>query len=470
MPPAADSYEDRMADPESSIDESRFQLWTWMRRAMREFVGLPSLIAATHVLLAAVALWLDQSPPSWAQTIRSGIQEVAFGDAESTWSFVSSITTGLMTFVSIVVSVILVSLQQSTAKLGIQAVNHFLNRRRNQVLFGFYAGAFLFALISFAAKADDYNPTLTATLILIISASAIFSLVVLIFMSANQMRPVVLIDSIQAAAQKSRAKQAELVGRTRRESRVHDDDPVVLESRDSGYIVGIDLEAIAEALSSSPGAELEILHPIGEHITSGDEWARINGARVDRRDDLAKAVSEAMDLDFKRDAETDAAYNVEHLEMVGWSSVSTAQSNPEVGMLSLHGLRELMVRLFEEERERDTGDPLPVVYPDDVVDKGVDAIEALGLVSAESYQFQVMATAMDSLRLLYPKALPQYQNRMIEAALRWIPALGRHFLSRDLERAMVDLRDALRSWGRDEAADRVENALNEKLSKLDEMR
>ena len=459
-----------MAEREQSIDESRFQLWTWIRRALNEFVGLPSLIAAGHVLVAGVSLWLDQSPPQWAQTIRSTIQDVAFGDTESTWSFVSSITTGLMTFVSIVVSVILVSLQQSTAKLGIQAVNHFLGRRRNQVLFGFYAGTFLFALIAFAAKSDDFNPTLTASLILLLSAAAIFSLVVLIFMSANQMRPVVLIDSLQAGAQKARARQSDLVGRTRRESKVSDDDPVVLEARDSGYIVGIDLDVVEEALNSSPGAELEMLLPIGEHLTIGDEWARINGAQPGRREDLAKSIGEALDLDFKRNTDFDATYNVEHLEMVGWSSVSTAQSNPEVGMLALHGLRELMVKFFIAERERDTGQPMPLVYPDNVIEKGLDAIEALGTVSAESYQFQVMATAMDSIRLLYPKAQPNFQNRMVEVVMRWIPPLGRHFLSRDLERAMVDLKDALRKWGRDEAASRIEAALDEKLSKLDEMR
>lgn len=153
-----------------------------------------------------------------------------------------------------------------------------------------------------------------------------------------------------------------------------------------------------------PGLEMEIVLRvfIGSFIAFGDTVAEIRAESLPDFEAVIEAVRNAICLEEQRDLENDPSYGIEQLTTIGWTSISTAKSNPFPGLLVIQSLRALLARWSAEqaddEAEERATPKLPVVYTDNVFARLLGSFETLAVVTSESMQPQTMAEIIRALQ------------------------------------------------------------------------
>ena len=137
---------------------SIFDLWDEIRRAFAEFLGTPTVVIVAFLLVAAGSYSLDQTEIAGFQALRGVLRRHVFADSKATSDLLGTIAGGIITVTSIIISLLLVALQQSAASLTHQVFDQFLRRRVNQFYFGFFVGLALFALVTLATVTESFNP------------------------------------------------------------------------------------------------------------------------------------------------------------------------------------------------------------------------------------------------------------------------------------------------------------------------
>ncbi|MGH7445089.1 MAG: DUF2254 family protein [Longimicrobiales bacterium] len=363
----------RRDDPHHDRYGSAGNGWQAVRRAFAEFLWFPTAIVATFLALAAAFFVLERADLAWLQPIRDVLRTNLFTGAESTADLLSTIAGSLITVTSITISLLLVALQQAAGSLTFEVFDQFLRRRYNQFYFGFFVGLALFALITLATVNDPFNPVLAASFAFLLTIVALLLLIVLLYTTINQMRPVEIIEAVHHLTLGARDRQLPFVRRTRRHARATGADssgqPTVSINADAhGFVTRIDLDQIESCLATTEGAvEVELDIAIGTFVGFGDTIARIRvGPSADARA-LADATRGAIRLERRRDIMADPAYGIEQLETIAWTSISTSKSNPAPGLLTIQSLRDLLARWADDARAGamppDDGSVLPVVRP-----------------------------------------------------------------------------------------------------------
>lgn len=234
----------------------------------------------------------------------------------------------------------------------------------------------------------------------------------------------------------------------------------------------IDVAALKKMLGAFPtGVEIEIVVGIGTYVAYRDPLIRIrsDGSLEGAvRTHLAKAAIRAIDLDEGRDLSGDPAFGIEQLSTIGWTTVSTAHSNPQPGILVCQGLRDILSR-WGAEWPLPENPAAPIVYPDRVTEDAIAALESLVVVASESIQHQTLAEIMRTLAILVVGLPSDLATRIEDVVLRSLSALGEHVLTRELEEALGQLEAALQNVGftaTAEAVVRVTAELHQSVGRL----
>ncbi|UGB39180.1 DUF2254 family protein [Frateuria soli] len=419
--------------------------WETVRRAFVEFLGLPSLLIVGFLLLAAITSALDSSRPGWLEPLRTTIRVVLFRDAEATASLLSTIAGSIITVTSITFSLLLLAVQQAAGALTPVVYDQFLRRRLNQLYFGFFVGLAVYMLLILATVNRPYNPVFGATVALVLTFVAMSLIIVLLYTTINQMRPVVVIESIHDHILRARRAQHDFLRRTRREASGKASLSTPVRAAEHGYVVRVDLDAMAAALAETPDAEVVLAIAIGHYVAFEDMLATIRTTTERAPASLVDAVRNAIRLEQQRDLDGDPAYGIDQLAVIGWTSVSTAKSNPAPGRMVLHTLRDLMARWSAEGHETHERRPpeVPVVYEDNVFAKLLDTFEILAVVTSESMQSQTMASFVRSFVLMFGRLPPEQQPRARRLIRSSLSGLGEHVLTVELDSALTELAVAL---------------------------
>ena len=387
--------------PLRKAGETSRQLWQTVRRAFVEFLAIPTVVIAGFLLLALVTFVIDEArmaeagpaaPPEWR-----GL----FSDAQATRDFISVIAGSIITVTSITLSLLLIAVQQGAAALTSQVFDQFLRRRTNQFYFGFFIGLALYSLIVLASINPSHQPTYGVALAGLMTAAALYVLILLVYTTIDEMRPVVIIQSIHDHTLLARQCQLDLLSSTRRSPRLPGTASARITADQSGFLTHVDVAAIAKAVSektvNGSAAEVAILVSIGDYVAFGDPVAEIRTASPHDTAPLEPVIRKAVILEEQRDLDTDPAYGVEQLATIGWTSISTAKSNPDPGLLAIRNLRDLLARWLQTDaafgaRSEGAADPAsPVVYADNLPDQLMKAFESLAVVASESMQHQSAA-------------------------------------------------------------------------------
>ena len=419
-----------------------------LRRAFSSFLAIPTAVIAAFVLLAIGSYTLEQADFAWLRPFRSVMERHIFGDAQATSSLLGTIAAGIITVTSITFSLLLLALQQSAASMTAQVFDQFLQRRLNQLYFGFFVGIALFALLILATVNPPFNPVFGATLALLFTIVALYLLLLLIYSTITQMRPTEVIRAIHDHTLAARKRQQQLLQRTRRQSQFSGniDLPVCVEQ--SGFFVALDLDALKREIDNASGTiEVELLIPVGAYIAFQDTIASVRAEHHDDAERIAGTVREAVLIQRQRQLADDPAYGIQQLETIAWRSISTSQQNPAPGIVVIQNLRDILARWAVEDDTNSDQERLPVVYPDVVVTGVLGAFESLAVVASESMQHQTYAEIVRAFALTLERLPPRLQRESEHLLRRTLSALGDHVLTTELEDALTMLEQALERSG-----------------------
>ncbi len=316
-----------------------------LRRALSSFLAVPTGVIIIFVLLALGTYSLEQADLGWLQPLRNVMEAHVFGDPAATSALLGTIAGGVITITSITFSLLLLALQQSAGSMTHQVFDQFLRRRLNQLYFGFFVGMALYALITLATVDPPFNPVLGATLALILTCVALYVLLLLIYSTISQMRPTDIVRTIHDHTLRARQRQLALIRRTRRSSRLPSRGAIALRAPRDGFIVGIDLDAIEDAVKRASAPVEIVFHlSIGSYVAFQDQIAEVRAERGDDAVQIAARVERATHLGRERNLDDDPAYGIEQLATIAWRSISTSQQNPSPGIATIHNLRDLLAR------------------------------------------------------------------------------------------------------------------------------
>lgn len=443
-----------------SVGERVWNVFLAFRRALEEFLFVPSLIIVAFLALAFGTYLLDSLQVSLLLPFRDFLRSHVFANSEATSGLLEAIAAGIITLTSITISLLLVAVQQSAASMTGQVFDQFLRRRMNQVYFGFFVGLALYSLVTLATVNEPFNPVFGASIAFCGTVVALYLLLLLLYTTIHQMRPDEIIDAIHDHILVARARQIEFIARTRRESSITGGFEVPIVSDGHGYLTRVNLDLISKAIG---GAEVEIvlLVSIGDFVAFRDTMAVARSGSQEPPENMVKMVSGALELERERDIANDPAYGIAQLETIAWTSISTSKSNPAPGLSVIRSLRDIMARWSDEgSSEWRVGD-VALVYRDHVFKTLLDTLESLAIVASESMQHQTFTEIIRTLILAFDRIPGEHLARLEDLILRMLSVLGEFGLTRELEYALTNLHAVLESSGRVETAKALETALTQ---------
>ncbi len=432
-----------------------------MRQAFAEFLLVPIGIIVGFLLLGACTFVLDRSSAAWLTPMRTLLQAYVFADAKATGDLLGTIAAGLITITSITISLLLIALQQSASALTHQVYDQFLRNWQNQAYFGFFVGLSLYALITLASV-GPLNPVFGGTIALVSTILALCLLLVLFYTTVNQMRPVVIIEAIHRHVLAARKLHLELLRKTRRSPNLVASLCLPVQADAHGFVTNIDVESIKSAAAQA-GAEVEVVVrvTIGSYVVFGQLLAEVTAHARGDAVGVAAVLEDAIHREEKRNIASDPLYGIEELETIGWTSISTAQSDPDAGVLTIYSLRDVLARWSNPRDEAPEVEVAPIVYVDDVLPRLLNAFESLGVSASESMQHQSYAEILRTFELLFDRLPPELQLRVEDIVRRMLSALGDHVLTNELEAALNGLIATLEKAGRGQTADALRAAKDE---------
>lgn len=431
-----------------------------IKRAFAQFLGVPLAIIAGFLILMAITLWLDAARLAWLESVRSFLTSWIFADAEATKTLLGVVVASTITIASVTFSILLLAVQQAAAYLTSSVLDQFLERRLNQVFFGYFVALAVYALIVLSTVQQDFNPIISAGIILILTILALIFLIVLIYSSISQMRPMIVTNSIMDNARQARDTQLKLLAQTRRTSELETDTCTLIRANRSGFVTGINLKCIQKAFPERTSEiEIVIRTPVGTYVADQDTIAEIRTAADDDTSDLADAVRRAILLDRIRDFDRDPAYAVDQLVNITWTDYSSSKQIPVTGDSALLVLRDLLGTWGAEEEQKDRHEPsIPVVYPDNLVDYTIDALLDMGISSSEGMQSRSFAKVVRAYAMVFPRLPVKYRQRVSDNVLRLLSGLGDLILTQELSEALLFLADVLTETGWQGTAEAVLSA------------
>lgn len=449
--------------PASHSGDHRFRHFLEaVRRAFVEFLTIPTLVIIGFLGLGALLYYLDQL------RIERDWPTFVFGSNESISTLLGTIAASIITVTSITFSLLLIAVQQSAAALTGQVYDQFLRRRANQAYFGFFIGLALYCLIILATVEPDYTPFYGASVAFLLTVVALYLLILLIYSTIDQMRPVAIIDNIRDHTLSARKTQRKLLAATRATTGPDQASHVRLRASESGFVTALNVDRLEDLSRDCLGsAEIRLLRCIGDYVSLGEELMEVRG-KAAPDDDVCKKLLSAIRLERRRDLGTDPGFGIEQMANIAWTTVSTSKQNPEPGKLVCRALRDLAAYWYGDgggNVERAGADRL-IVCPDRVPSDLIRAFETLVVVASESMQHHVLAETYQALALAAER-LPADRRKELQGVVdRSISALGEHVLTAELDESIARLAGAMDRGGYDsshlrEARDKFAVSWNE---------
>ena len=110
-----------------------------------------------------------------------------------------------------------------------------------------------------------------------------------------------------------------------------------------------------------------VVPAIGHFVSFGDTIAEIGARSRGEAMQIEGDVACAIAVESQRDIDLDPGCGIEQLEMIGWTSISSAKSNPTPGLFAIRSLRDILAHWSVQAPEKPAEPPLPIVFRDDTL-------------------------------------------------------------------------------------------------------
>lgn len=423
-----------------------------LRRSFSDFLTVPLLVVIGFLALAFAAHAIDANAgprddwgPVWSLLDRY------VGDVDSATDLLETLAGSLITVTSITFSILLLAVQQGASSLTSQVFDQYLQRRSNQAYFGFFVGASLYTVLILVLTTSANRPVISGTIAIIIVAVALCALVTLIYTTVNQTRATSIIQSIAVAALGTRRRQIDWLAKTQEPSS-KSDDGTPIESHVNGYLRRIDIDALLRLTSKDPSLFIEICPSLGDYVPLQGVLAVVSKG-VMPKPDIEACIRRALVVEEQRDLAQDAAYGISQLTIIGWTSTSTAKSNPSAAKSVCQALFELLWQwsgadYLNPKRSLSSH----VFYRDNVADQVFDGFESILIAATESMQHQTLGEVLHALIENYPRLSAVWRDRAEGIFLLSLDGLGDHLPTRLLAQRYERVAALLNADGRADSA------------------
>lgn len=435
-----------------------------------EFLARPLAVAAAWVVLAAVAVVHDRGLVPWSEYVRDSVTTVM--SPESAGRFLTTVTPGLLTAVSIIFFVALMAVQHQSAKYSPVVLDQFMRHRNNQAFFGMFVGLSVYCLLVLGLVPTEQT-VVSGLLALGFGTATLVLLLVFIYSTMDQMRPNAAAWVLQNMALGARGHYDMLLRRCRVQSRLREAPATDAVGDRFGYVVDLDVAALIRSLASAEKTmgevEVELWTGMGAHVVPGAALAQVRGGTGEQRAALAREVANAITIGRLRDIGRDAGHAVNQLSSMAWSATAVGGDveGARVAVEALHSVLTASQTLFHDTAEpaRDDpgrpsdstadGDELPLVYRDPVSDKAIDGLVNVVAASGRSGQYQSAADTLTVLSRNLPCLSDENQKTLIGRLERVLPTVSHHLFTVELEHAFHRLGRAMYEAGEPNSARRL---------------
>jgi uncharacterized membrane protein len=412
-------------------------------RSFHEFLAIPALIVLLFFVSAIVVDRLDNDEAAtayWAP-LRNFLGQYVT-DTQSAINMLTAIAGSLLTVSSITFSILLLAVQQGASALNSQIVDHYLRRTSNRVYFGLFIGTCVFVLVTLVQTTHTPHPILGVATSTICAAISLFTLLLLIYTTIDQTRAISIVTTIHDAAVAARHRQVAWIGKTQPPERSGSSTGVAVPSDRAGYLASVNVEALGRIARQHPGIRIDIAHPVGTYLSAGETIATFGDASDAAA--IGAMIRAALPIDERRNIRNDASYCVDHLQNIGWTAISTAKSDPAVGAIIVHMLKNLLLTTGAERRCAPAPGTSGISYPDRFRRYLFDSLESMVVAAAESRQQQTLALIVNDVATIIERS-PEADAGRIASLLGVVAQTAKaHTRTAALDRSLARLVAAMR--------------------------
>jgi hypothetical protein len=225
-----------------------------------------------------------------------------------------------------------------------------------------------------------------------------------------------------------------------------------------GFVTRIEVDRLCQFVRAQEDAAVVLRVSIGSYVSFNDVVAEVRAHDPAALEGLEREVRRALVIERKRDVGRDAIYGVEELQTIGWTSISSAKSNPAPGLMAICAMRDLLARwACDGVTERDP-EAAPVVYVDPTIGRVFDAFETFAVASFESKQHQAFAEVAEAMAVLFLRLPVEWRPRADDTVRRIIACTGPHLFTAQADHALRTLAATLARANRHDRAREVERA------------
>jgi uncharacterized membrane protein len=360
---------------------------------------LPALLTLCGAGLAVLMVGLDaremvgtEAAPLWLRT----------GSSDGARGVLSAIASGIITVTGVVFSVTIVALQLASTQYTPRVLRNFTADRASQVVLGVFIGTFTYSLLVLRVvrgedptgleDADDFIPHLSIVVAVVLALVSIGFLIFFINHLARSIQASVLITRV---AQDTLSRMERLMpGRFGEpadqdmESATPSAQGSVVTARLSGYIQGIDEEAVTRLLEEG-GLTIRLDRQVGEFILPGAGLATVWPALPSHDDSspVVRDVRAAYLMGPERTPYMDLEHGVIELVDIAVKALSPSINDPTTAILCVDRLCELLLAFARHEpagrvrRHADHGGTLilPRTEFERLTDTALDQIRHFGV-------------------------------------------------------------------------------------------
>lgn len=420
---------------------TRIRLWLDALRTSLWFV--PGLIVLGAVVMAYALLALDGwLPGEWWQSI-PWLDRLLDVGVDGARVMLQVIGGSMMTVVGVVFSITIAALTLASNQYTSRVLRNFIRDRANQAVLGSFLGIFIYCLLVMRSLSGlhvgSHAPPVALLMALVLAFTAVALLIFFIHHMAMGLQVSHIVVSI--AHESLRAVDRHCLDSGDAQARAGAVDvaqsqgtghPVYAD--DSGYVVGVDHEALMDIATRAEG-HVRVIRGNGDFVTRGERIAELH-TPVEDVEDAQAALADAWAYGHQRTLENDPGFGMRQLVDVAMKALSPAVNETTTGLMCVNWLGVILERLVRcrlppRVQVRDEQVRLIADYPSmaDFLALGFDQIRqnAVGNVAILKRQMEVLELLVraDSEQL-YRLPLAHQVDAVVaqmEASVAWPPDL-----------------------------------------------
>jgi len=332
-------------------------LWATVRDSLW-FV--PTLAVAAAVVLAVAAIQI----PTPSRIEDSMIWRWLFGGgAEGARGVLATIAGSLITVTGVVFSVTIVALQLASSQFTPRVLRGFVSDRLNQAVLGVFIGTFTYTLLvlrSIRSSSEDgrvaFVPQVAVSLAVLLLLVSIGALIAFIDHSAQSIQASTILHRETRRARAlvdtlfpEHVGEPDEASADGRESiRLPAEPPAVIAADSSGYVQGIDADALWSGAEGRP-LLIRMDIPIGAFVFPGKPLASVWPAHL-TDDAVIQAVRDSFILGSERTPEQDVEYGLVALADIAVRALSPGINDPTTALHCIDHLTEILAALGSRRR------------------------------------------------------------------------------------------------------------------------